>query len=215
MRSFLRYAKAQGVIGRDPTELLVRPRVAITSMNRYLTEDELRTLMGAARTLSARHYAACLLLATTGLRLSEAAQAEWRHLFRDPDGRLGLLVVGKGGKERVVKVSAGTFGVLAQLHGSEELDARDRTPLIADSRGTPYSANGLWRLVRAAVAASELPKPASPHWLRHSFATLAARGGAPAYTLQATLGHSRLETSARYVHWARGWPTRQETTCPT
>ena len=204
VRSFIRYAKAQGVIGRDPSELLVRPQVAITSMNRYLTEDELRLLLGAARTISARHYAACLLLATTGLRLNEAAQAEWRHLFRDPDGRLGLLVVGKGGKERVVKVSTGTFAVLAGLHGSDVLDARDRTPLIPDSRGTLYTANGLWRLVRAAVTASGLPKPASPHWLRHSFATLAARGGAPAYTLQASLGHSRLETSARYVHWARG-----------
>src|SRR5438477_6158675 len=36
--------------------------------------------------------------------VSELAGAQWRHLFRDPEGRLGLLVVGKGGKERVVKV---------------------------------------------------------------------------------------------------------------
>ncbi len=203
VRSFLRYAKARGVIARDPAALLVRPRVAITSMNRYLSEDELRAVIQAAAGLSRRHHAACLFLATTGVRVAEAAQAEWRHLFRDPEGRLGLLVVGKGGKERAIKVPEAAFRAVVALHGGETLDARDRSPLLPDARGTEYSPNGLWRLVHASVAASGLGKPASPRWLRHSFATLAAHGGAPAYTLQSTLGHSRLETSHRYVHWAR------------
>ena len=58
-------------------------------------------------------------------------------------------------------------------------------------------------MAKAAVKA-ELKKDVSPHWLRHSFATLAALGGAPAFQLQQDLGHSRLETSQRYVHWAVG-----------
>lgn len=204
VRSFLRFAQRQGLIDPGPLDLLVRPRVAITSMNRYLDEGELRRLLAAARELGPRHEAVCALLALTGLRITEAADAEWRHLFRDPDGRLGLLVVGKGGKERVVKVADPLFVILAARHGADHLDARDRSPLLVDARGSAYTSNGLWRLVRAAVDAAGIDKPASPHWLRHSFATLAARGGASAYTVQASLGHARLETAQRYIHWARG-----------
>lgn len=204
VRSFLRFAQRQGAVDTGPLDLLVRPRVAITSMNRYLDEAELRRLLAAARTLGPRHAAVCALLALTGLRVAEAADAEWRHLFRDPDGRLGLLVLGKGGKERVVKVPDALLAILAERHGSDRLDARDRSPLLSDARGSRYTANGLWRLVRASVEAAGIDKPASPHWLRHSFATLAARGGASAFTVQASLGHARLETAQRYVHWARG-----------
>lgn len=203
VRSFVRYARTQGAVPRDPAELLVRPRVAISSMDRYLSDDELRAVLQAAQGLSPRHHAACLLLATTGLRIGEAAHAEWRHLFRDDEGRLGL-VVGTGGRERVVKVPERTFRALVALHGGEILDAGDRSPLLRGARRTAYTPNGLWRLVHASVGASGLRKPASPRWLRHSFATLAARGGAPAGTLQASLGHARPETSQRYVERARG-----------
>jgi len=68
----------------------------------------------------------------------------------------------------------------------------------------PYTTRGLHRLVATAAKLAGIDKPVSPHWLRHSFATLAAAGGAPPYQLQADLGHARLETSQRYIHWARG-----------
>jgi integrase/recombinase XerD len=178
--------------------------VDVTSFGRYLTAEELRALLDAARGLSDRHLAAVAGLALTGLRVSELAGAEWRDLFRDPEDRLGLRVTGKGSKQRVVKVRTDLFEVLARLHGSEDLDSRDRSPLLPDSRGTPYSPRGLHKLVAQAARASGVRKPVSPHWLRHTHATLAAAGGASAFTIQSSLGHSRLETSQRYVHWARG-----------
>src|SRR5207244_3521729 len=144
----------------------------------------------------------------TGVRISELAAAQWRHLFRDPEGRLGLLVVGKGGKERVIKVRDDLFELLReerQRHGlSTDFDARDKTPLVAKADGSGYHVRSLQNMLRKAVAQAGLQKPATAHWLRHSFATLAALGGAPAFQLQQDLGHSRLETSQRYVHWATG-----------
>jgi integrase/recombinase XerD len=85
-----------------------------------------------------------------------------------------------------------------------KLDGRDRTPLLAGRANRPYTTTGLRRLVATAAKLAGIGKPVSPHRLRHSFATLAAVGGAPAYQLQADLGHARLETSQGYVHWARG-----------
>lgn len=96
------------------------------------------------------------------------------------------------------------LGVLSELHGSAELNAKDSTPLLPSSRGTAYTARGIHKLIAQSTETASLSKPVSPHWLRHTHATLAAAGGAPAVVIQASLGHARLETSQRYIHWARG-----------
>ena len=85
-----------------------------------------------------------------------------------------------------------------------KLDGRDWTPLLADRANRPYTTTGLHRLVGTATKLAGIGKPVSPHWLWHSFAALAAVGGAPPYQLQTDLGHARLETSQPYVHWAKG-----------
>jgi integrase/recombinase XerD len=208
VRSFLRFLQGQGVIATTPLDVLRRPRVAITSMTRYLTEAEAERLITAARDISRPCYLAVATMLLTGVRVSELAGAEWRHLFRDPEGRLGLLVVGKGGKERVIKIREDLFGLLCDERGRRslyiELNARDRTPLVPNRKGQNYHTRSLHKLVVKAAKSANLQKDVSPHWLRHSFATLAALGGAPAFQLQQDLGHSRLETSQRYVHWATG-----------
>lgn len=76
------------------------------------SQDEAARLLQAAHGVSPQRYTACATLLPTGLRVSELASAQWRHLFRDQEGGLGLLVVGKGGKERGVKVRDDLFIVL-------------------------------------------------------------------------------------------------------
>lgn len=208
VRSFLRFLQGQGVIPTHPLDVLRRPRVAITSMTRYLAQEEAEQLLRGARMVSWPCYLACAVMLLTGLRVGEVAQAQWRHLFRDPEGRLGLLVVGKGGKERIVKVRDDLFRLLCrerELRGlPTDLDGRDTAPLVASRGGRPYHTRTLHKLVARAAKKAQLKKPVSPHWLRHSFATAAALGGAPAFEIQQDLGHARLETSQRYVHWAVG-----------
>ncbi len=211
VRSFLRFAQAEGIVAKGPADVLIRPRVAITSYGRYLDLGELRILFEASRELSPRHFATVAALTLTGCRVSEIAGARWADLYLDPAGRLGLRILGKGGKERAVKVRADLFDALAELHGSVDLDARDRTPLIPGTRrrgGVPTcSVRTLQKLVSEAVDRAMdfgLKKTASAHYLRHSHATLAAASGADALTIRESLGHSKLETSQRYVHLARG-----------
>ena len=62
----------------------------------------------------------------------------------------------------------------------------------------------VWRWVRAAAQAAGIDKPLSPHWLRHTFGTLTALGGANVFQIQQDMGHAQITTSQRYVHWARG-----------
>ncbi len=104
----------------------------------------------------------------------------------------------------MVKISDRLFRVVAQLPGSDHLDAKDRTPLIQDRDHTAYSTRALWVMVKKAAEAAGIDKPVSPHWLRHTAGTLAAKGGADVFVIMEQMGHARLETSQRYIHIARG-----------
>ena len=210
VRSFLRHCQQIGLLPQTPLDVLRRPRVAITSLNRYLDIDEAKELLEGARMVGPAAHVAVAVLLATGLRVQELAGAQWRHLFRDPQGGLGLLVVhGKGGKERVVAVRDDLWQVLVADRRRRslpaELSSSDISPLVADRDGTAPSSSTVWRWVRRAALAARLAKAdVSPHWLRHTFGTLTAIGGASVFQIQAAMGHSRIDTSQRYIHWARG-----------
>lgn len=208
VRSFLRHCQGLGIISQTPLDALRRPRVAITSMNRYLQAEEAQKLLSAARQVGPAAHVAVAVLLATGLRVAELAQAQWRHLFRDPQGKVGLLVLGKGGKERVVAVRDDLFRVLVAERERRELatglSAGDTSPLVADRDGTAPTPMTIWRWVRASARAADIDKPLSPHWLRHTFGTLTAVGGANVFQIQEAMGHAQITTSQRYVHWARG-----------
>lgn len=205
VKTYLKFCQRQGAMAQTMLDFLVRPRVTVTSFNRYLNIEEIRALAKAAAALSPRHYAAIVFLVGTGLRISEAVGASWRDVYRDPQGRLGLRVLGKGDKERVVRLRDDVFAALVVLHGSDRLDAKDQTPLIPSTRGGQrYTTRGFFKVVARAVKRADLDKPCSPHWLRHSHATLAALGGASVFAIKDSLGHADIQTSQRYIHWAKG-----------
>jgi len=202
VRSFLRHCQDEGLLAKSPLHVLKRPKVDITSMNRYLPAEEAQGLLATA--LPHERLAIGLML-MTGLRVSEVTGAQWRHLFRDPQGRYGLLVHGKGGRERVVAVPWALLAQDRERRGlATELDERDASPLVADRTGTPYTRQGLLKLVRRVTVRAGLRKRVSPHWLRHSYGTMAALADVPVWQIQQDMGHSRVDTSQRYVHWAKG-----------
>lgn len=67
---------------------------------------------------------------------------------------------------------------------------RDQSLILAGRGKKSYTTRGVHTLVASAAKAADIDKPVSSHWLRHSFATLAAVGGAPAHQLLAALGPS-------------------------
>jgi integrase/recombinase XerD len=144
----------------------------------------------------------------TGVRVSELAGARWNQVFLDPQGRLCLLVHGKGGKSRVVVLPEQIWSRIVEFRTRRglptELDEGGSTSLIAHGGTTPYSRQGLLALVKRVAARAGLRKRVSPHWLRHSYGTLVALADVPVFEIQASMGHADITTSQRYVHWAKG-----------
>jgi integrase/recombinase XerC/integrase/recombinase XerD len=124
----------------------------------------------------------------SGLRVSEACALEWRNI--DLHKRV-LRVAGKGGKERLVPLTA----FAAQL-----LQTRS-TPAGSSLWGPQgLSARVAYNWIRERGAKAGLLRPIHPHALRHSFATHLLTSGANLRTLQELLGHESLQATQKYTH---------------
>ena len=131
-----------------------------------------------------------------GLRISEACGLRWRDLTVRDAGAGQATVFDKGGKTRVVLLSAATWKVLASLRG----EAGPDVPLFLSRKGGALDPSAVHRVVKAAAARAGLPPEVSAHWLRHAYASHALDRGAPIHLVQATLGHASVATTGRYLH---------------
>lgn len=148
----------------------------------------------------------CVLVGA-GLRILEACRlrVEDVQTERDASGRMldhGVLVVrdGKGGKARLAPMSP----TLRQELRSYWVVRRPTDLLFPNQYGTgPVSPKRIRRALREACERAGLKKHVTPHELRHAFSTMMLEDGVDLMTLQESLGHTRLSTTAGYTHVRR------------
>lgn len=177
----------------NPAEHVKRPRVARESKTRGLDAAELDALRGEALRRGPLQYALVQLLAGTGLRISEVVGADTGDLRRD--GRQWYLYVVRKGSDDQVPVQVPEPAVRA-LH--RYLRGR-RGPLFIGQAGGRMSRQAAANRIRSmAVAAGIDGKRITPHSLRHTATTLALSAGVHMRDVAALMGHSSMETTARY-----------------
>jgi integrase/recombinase XerC len=212
IRTFYRWAVADGRIGADPSALLGRPKVAsrLPTVLRPAEADELiaETLRPSAdddpveAAVALRDRAILELLYGSGLRVGEVASLTADSV--DLDGAR-VSVMGKGAKERRVPLSDPAVDALDRWlrRGRPALATAPTEALFVNRKHKPMSP----RDVRAMVdgyAGGVLPgRRVGPHTLRHSFATHLLEGGADIRAVQELLGHSSVATTQRYTHVSR------------
>ena len=208
IRSYYRHATREGWIAADPLAGVRSPRRP-RRLPRVLSPAHAERLVEAPRqgaprderqrALRLRDAALLELLYATGMRISELAGLT---IARIDVARRRLRVRGKGNKEREL-----LFGRPA----AEALSAylRDARPALAgdagasvfvNATGGALSTRGARLVVERWAERSGLPSSASPHTLRHSFATHMLEGGADLRSVQELLGHADLATTQIYTH---------------
>jgi site-specific recombinase XerD len=212
LRTFYRWALADGRIGVDPSLLLGRPKV-VHRLPTVLRPVEAADLMAGASThpgaddpvetaVALRDRAILEVLYGSGLRVSEVASLTAERI--DLDGaRVG--VMGKGAKERRVPLSDfAVDAVRAWLRlGRPVLATQPTDALFVNRKHHPMSARDVRAMV-SSYAGDLLPgRRVGPHTLRHSFATHLLEGGADIRAVQELLGHSSVATTQRYTHVSR------------
>lgn len=145
--------------------------------------------------ISARDIAVLTLLYGCGLRISEALG------LRQDDAPLGeaVRVRGKGGRERIVPVLAVARAAVERYRAACPLRPGPSAPLFLGARGGALNPRVVQKAMAAARAQLGLPATATPHALRHSFATHLLEAGGDLRTIQELLGHASLATTQVYT----------------
>ncbi len=188
--------------GFDPTAVLAtRSPKFQKKLPRPLAEDAARavleTVEAQSRTgwIAARDVAVVTLLYGCGLRISEALSLCGSDYPLGP----GLRITGKGGKERVVPVIPAARDAVATYVRACPFDPEPTAPLFRGARGGALNPRLIQKAMEQARMQLGLPATATPHALRHSFATHLLTAGGDLRAIQELLGHASLSTTQAYT----------------
>jgi len=201
VRGLFRFLVDTQRLAHDPSAVVATPKTA-RKLPAHLTLDDVDRLLAtprADRPLGLRDRAILELLYSSGLRVSELTGLDWEHL----DADAGLVrVLGKGRKERVVPVGRPALRAL-EAYRTAAAGAgwpAARGAVFRNVRGGRLTPRSVGRLVDRHVLASGTTTKATPHALRHTFATHLLGAGADLRAIQELLGHASLSTTQRYTH---------------
>lgn len=209
VRLFHRLLVRDGLTNRDPTLHLPSPKQPQT-LPQFLSVTEAQQLLDSfAETLPTcthaylpillRDQAIMEMLYATGIRVGELVSLRMDSVNLETGF---VLVIGKGGKERLVPLGRAAIDALKRYisEGRQRLDKVRGNPfLFLSRRGKPLRRETVIRLVERYTQVV-LKRKISPHKLRHTFATHLLQGGADLRSIQEFLGHSHITTTQRYTH---------------
>jgi integrase/recombinase XerD len=212
VKQLYRFAFEEGLRTDNPAIQISGPGQE-KRLPKVLSVEEVDRLLSAARSMGRndtdRVRNTCLmeLLYATGMRVSELVGLPVSATRGDP--RL-LLILGKGGKERMVPLSPDARDALALwIKMRDEVEAKNTalkkpaSRFLFPSRGKEGHLTRHWfyMLIKdIAVAAGVDPSKVTPHTLRHAFATHLLAGGADLRAIQTMLGHADVATTEIYTH---------------
>lgn len=207
VRNLHRFAVGSGQLQADVTAGM-SPGTRSRRLPKALTMDQVESLLAAPDTSTVEGLRDAVLLELlygTGARVSEVCALDVddiRRVLDDPD--LGLRLIGKGDKERIVPLgSYAAKAVDAWLIRGRPAWAEignGEHALLLNTRGRRLSRQSAWAVIRRAGEAAGLDvEHLSPHSLRHSYATHLLDGGADVRVVQELLGHSSVTTTQIYT----------------
>lgn len=200
LKAFLAFARTRAGTNNPLPPRLRGPRVK-KGLPRPVTPDEAvnlaLTVEEDAREawIGARDRAVLLLLYGAGLRIAEALSITGAAL---PLGET-LTVTGKGGKQRVVPLLPVVHDAVSDYLANCPWPLERDSPVFRGAKGGPLSQGIVQKAVARARVTLGLPSTATPHALRHSFATHLLGAGADLRSLQELLGHASLSSTQIYT----------------
>jgi integrase/recombinase XerC len=199
LRSFYRYQRRQGLVVSDPAGGLRNPKQA-HRLPRLLRVEEVIRLLDAipiSDPLGVRDRAMFETLYGGGLRVSELVALDLADL--DLEQEL-IRVRGKGRRERLSPIGHMAAVWVEQWRALRQPKRLEEPALFLNRYGSRLTTRSVGRLLESHLATLGLEHAASPHTLRHSFATHLLDRGADLRSVQELLGHRHLTTTQIYTH---------------
>ncbi len=203
LKVFYRFLKMEERTTQTAVELLASPSLWVR-VPQVLGPEQVNRLLEAP-TAADKYYlrdrALLEALYATGSRASEVVTLRMQDLELSS---AFCRCMGKGGKQRIVPLGRVAVTVLREYLEKQRpslvKSSADCEWVFVSRGGKRLQRENLWALVKKYVKRAGLPGKASPHTLRHSFATHLLSGGADLRTVQELLGHASIQTTQRYTH---------------
>ncbi|MDH3335102.1 MAG: tyrosine recombinase XerC [Rhodospirillaceae bacterium] len=201
LRTLFRYFDRNNILSNGAITTVRTPRVA-KSIPKALSIEEALEMVECADVFAAevwigkRDRALLMLLYGCGLRIGEALSLNVGDFPKENDA---MTITGKGNKQRVVPILPAVSKAVADYVKSSPFPMNANSPLFLGARGKRLNPGVAQSVVRNLRGFLNLPDTATPHALRHSFATHLLSGGGDLRTIQELLGHASLSTTQRYT----------------
>ena len=186
VKSLFSFAVKIGYLTVNVGSYLKAPKVKASLSERILTPQECHKIIEAAS--NERDCCLLSLMYGCGLRVSEVCGLTWGDLR---EGK--ATIFGKGGKTRIVIVPESIWSQLMALPKTTEA-------VFVSYRGKPLERTYIHKMIKKCCQKAGVSEKASSHWLRHSHASHALERGCNLRLLRESLGHSKLETTEKYLH---------------
>ena len=198
IKNFHLYLYKQNITKENISEFISRPKVK-KSIPKVLSIEDIDKLLDIKleTPYNYRNKAMLELMYATGLRISELINLK----TNDIDLLEGtVIVMGKGSKERIIPIGDYAIDYLKKyLDVRYKLLKEQTNYLFVNNHGRPITRQGFFKILKKLLHEKGLNEDASPHTLRHSFATHLINRGADLRSVQEMLGHSDITTTKIYT----------------
>lgn len=206
LKQFFAWLAKQNVIAHSPATELELPKLPRQLPKATLSVDEVELILqqpDVNTPLGLRDRAIFEVLYSTGIRRAEVCGLLLEHVY--VDRQVLFIHLGKGQKDRYVPIGLRAMLWIARYvehaRGQLAIDPKERT-LFLTNQGEPLNPDSLTEYGRRYIKAAAVDKPGACHIFRHTMATLMHDAGADIRTLQAILGHEKIDTTQIYTHVA-------------
>jgi integrase/recombinase XerD len=201
IKSLYKRIRQAGLITVNPAEFLRTPKIRETQAQRYLTQEQVESIIAQGKT--PRDRIMMELMYYTGMRVSEVVGLTWKDILPTSTGAT-LIVQGKGTKTRYISIDNTMLDELMSLKDTADyvfssnwIQNKGDTP-----SGRPITATQAQRIV--VEAAEKAGIDASPHFFRHAHASHLFQAGIQAPEIRDELGHANIATTNKYAHSVGG-----------
>lgn len=203
VQSYFKFLVLVGAIEKNPAERMSRPSVKHKE-KQYIEGFMVRAMIEKATNI--RDKAIILLLATTGLRVSEFIELtkdQYEQAVRDADH--AMVIRGKGNKERVVFLTEEIIAVIGKYIPIRDAKNKGFDNLFLSNQGAPMQEERISKTLKLVAKKADIPfwEKISPHWLRAACASIKLENGAPVTAVRDLLGHSSIAVTNVYAKSSR------------
>jgi integrase/recombinase XerC len=202
LRSYYKFLMQQGRLTKNPT-LRLKPPKSAKKLPAFVSQDPFNIFLDSfefpATLEGIRDKLILELLYGTGIRLAELIGISEADLNLTAKT---IKVTGKGNKERLVPLNDSLLGTLQQYREKKKSEFPDNNTekLLVTTKALPLYPKLVYRIVKRYINLVSTSKKASPHVLRHSFATHLLNNGADLNAIKDLLGHASLAATQVYTH---------------